>query len=277
MKNHDRFRGPGSYQLKTKISDICRDDNVRPGYMEFCGRRSMYEPDRIPIVTLVVVTKRDYPSQTSWTIVSRKLFHYLQGSGITDVSVEIIDEDFDEDPQIHACVPSDTIFPIWKQVAMEIFHNIDCRGVFTIGCFRIGDENDRLKCPPTILLGVDRSVKRDWKPARDTIVAILDKRGLIDVAVTIHKDNKVARRRGISDREGFAAEDCRKDPYFGTSLSPWDRKDEQGTLGGWVEVQNPKNGVWSTFALTCAHCCFPRESAVSPEDRQGTLDSATFQ
>lgn len=237
----------------------------------------MYEPYRNPIVTLLVVTKRDYPSQTSWTIVSRKLFHYLRGCGITDVSVEIIDAKFEEDPQIHACVPSDAIFPIWKQVAMEIFHNIDRRGLFTIGCFRIGDANDRLKCPPTILLGVDRSVKRDWKPARDTIVAILDKRGLIDVAVTIRKDNKVTRRGWVGEDEGVAVEDCRKDPNFGTSLSPWDRKNEHGTLGGWVEVNNPETGVWSTFAITCAHCCFPKESAVSPEDRQGTLDSATFQ
>lgn len=215
----------------TKLSDICRDDNVRPDHMEFCGRRSMYEPDRKPIVTLLVVAKRNNPSQGSWTIVSRKLFHYLRGSGITDVSVEIMDEKFEEDPRIHVCVQSDAIFPIWKLVALQIFHNIDRRGVFTIGCFRIGDDNDRLKCPPTILLGVDHAVKRDWKPVRDTIVAILDNRGLLNVAVTIQKDNKVRRRGGIRD-EGVAVEDCRKDPNLGTSLSPWDGKDGHGTLGG---------------------------------------------
>lgn len=261
----------------TKLGDICRGANVSVNNMKFCGRRSMYEPDRKPTFTLLVTAKRDASAQESWAIVSRKLFHYLRGSGSTDVSVEIMDAKFEQSPRIHACVPSDAIFPIWQQVALQIFDGIDCRGVFTIGCFRIGNHNDRFRCPPTILLGVDRAVKRDWKPVRDTIVAILDSRRLLNVAVTIRKDNKLTRASEIRSGEGIPAADCRKDPNIGTSLSPGDEKKHHGTMGGWVELRNPKNGVWTAFAITCAHCCFPRESAVSPEDHQGTLDSAMFQ
>lgn len=273
LENYDRFLGPGSFQLMTKLNDICRNDNVRPDHMEFCGRRSMYEPNQHPVLTLRVVAKRNVPSQTSWTVVSRKLYHYLRGEGITNASVEIMDAKFEQSPGIYACVPSDRIFPIWKQVALQIFHQIDCRGVFTIGCFRIGNDNDRSKCPPTILLGVDRAVKRNWKPVRDTIVTILDNRGLFNVAVTIRKDNRLARTNQIRSREGIPAADCRDDPNIGTSLSPSDREYEHGTLGGWVEVRNPENGKWVAFAITCAHCCFPEESPDSPEDLKGTLVS----
>ena len=259
--------------MMTKLNDICRNDNVRPDHMEFCGRRSMYEPNQHPVLTLRVVAKRNVPSQTSWTVVSRKLYHYLRGEGITNASVEIMDAKFEQSPGIYACVPSDRIFPIWKQVALQIFHQIDCRAVFTIGCFRIGNDNDRSKCPPTILLGVDRAVKRNWKPVRDTIVTILDNRGLFNVAVTIRKDNRLARTNQIRSREGIPAADCRDDPNIGTSLSPSDREYEHGTLGGWVEVRNPENGKWVAFAITCAHCCFPEESPDSPEDLKGTLVS----
>ena len=41
------------------------------------------------------------------------------------------------------------------------------------------------------------------------IVAILDKRGLFNVAATIRKDNRVVGRGDIRDDEGVAVEDCR--------------------------------------------------------------------
>jgi hypothetical protein len=93
-----------------------------------------------------------------------------------DFSVEIIDVRFYERESIHPCYPTDAIFPVWMEVAEEIMTRVsDPTGIFTIGCFRVGGkvytrnqywewsvEESRERCPPTVVIGVDRLVKRDW-------------------------------------------------------------------------------------------------------------------
>ncbi|KAL5342149.1 hypothetical protein BJX70DRAFT_386274 [Aspergillus crustosus] len=267
LKNYHLLTGPESYQLLVQLGDICRQDSLSHSRIIFCGRRSMYEPTRDPIVTLLVVASRGDSAQPSWITLSRKLFHYLHDRGLKGVSVEIVDPKSEQRPMIHGCLPNDSIFPIWRQVAMAIFNHIDQTGVFTIGCFRIGNSNERLRCAPTILLGVDRNVKRDWKQVREAVVGVLDAHGLNTVAVIIRKDNQVTRGGSLdSGDKGATPEDCRHDPKLGTSICPGGMKDGQGTLGGWVEVKNPKSGDWIPFALTSSHCCFPADDGLSAAD-----------
>ncbi|KAL4908844.1 hypothetical protein BDW74DRAFT_165573 [Aspergillus multicolor] len=260
-----------TYALMTELRDICQREDVYPSDMQFCGRRSVYEPHRAPELTLLIVASRSDVSRvgTMWLTLARKLFHLIRGKNLTDklVSVEIVDERFARPPLIHPCQPHDTIFPIWQRVALEIFNTIDTTGVFTIGCFRIGSHRDRRHCPSTVLLGVDRSATRDWKQVREQVVAVLEIHELTDVAVTIHKDNHITGGSDFED-SGVTPRDCRINPNLGSSISPASIKDANGTLGGWVEIQNPKTGTWLPFAITCSHCCLPSESSLSPKDLQ---------
>ncbi|KAL2844019.1 hypothetical protein BJX68DRAFT_269884 [Aspergillus pseudodeflectus] len=119
-----------------------------------------------------------------------------------DFSVEITDVRFHQRESIHPCYPTDAIFPVWTDVAEEIMTRIsDPTGIFTIGCFRVGGKiytrdlswewavkESRERCPPTVVIGVDRLVKRDWAQVRETAIAVLDARDLDEVAVLIRKD-----------------------------------------------------------------------------------------
>ncbi|RDW81280.1 uncharacterized protein DSM5745_04837 [Aspergillus mulundensis] len=256
-----------TFEIHAELDEICRNENLQASEIRFCGRRSIYEPNRKPILTLLVVASRSDASRATWRTVARKLLYHIKGKKMTDepISVEIVDEKFGDSPVIHACLPTDAIFPIWKQIALEIFNTIGTRGVFTIGCFRIGSNSDRRQCPPTVLLGVDRSTRRDWRRVREKVVAVLDRYGLDDVAVAIHKDNQVTGGGDPSD-DVITPNDCRINPKLGSSIGLAGMKDAHGTLGGWVELRNPKNGEWLPFALTCSHCCLPNDSGLSTGD-----------
>ncbi len=272
-KDHDLFKGYGSYVLNTQLADICRRENVHHDSLSFCGRRSVYEAAADPIFTLLVVARRDQ-STGSWINLARKLSDHLCGQGLQGLNVEITDPKFFERPSIHPCLATDAIFPVWTQVATDIAHGIDRTGVFTISCFRIGCDDDRLKCPPTVLLGVDKNVKRDWKVVREEIVSILDRHRLNGVAVTIRKDNEIIRDGYPDDKDmGSRPNDCLPGPRPATSISPRTIHDSNGTLGGWVEVRGPTSGKWFPLALTCSHCCFPREQGLSEGDLKGILAS----
>lgn len=271
--NHNLFQGRGSYILDTQLRDICQRENFRPISMRFCGRRSVYEPATDLTFTLLVVARRDQ-SQGSWISLARKLSNHLRGQGLQGINVEIIDPKLSQRPNIHPCLPTDSIFPIWTQVGTDIFNGIDRTGVFTIGCFRIGSDYDLQKCPPTVLLGVDKNVRRDWRDLREVVVSILDRHNLTAVAVAIRKDNKMRSDGQPGDQDpGARPENCRLDPKMGVSISPRTAHDSNGTLGGWIEVKSPTSGKWLPFALTCSHCCFPVERGLSKEDLKGIFPS----
>ncbi|KAL2788064.1 hypothetical protein BJX66DRAFT_340567 [Aspergillus keveii] len=130
-----------------------------------------------------------------------------------DFSVEVTDVRFDERESIHPCYPTDAISPVWTDVAEEIMARVlDPTGIFTIGCFRVGGKiytrdrywewtvkESRERCPPTVVIGVDRLVKRDWTQVRETVIAILDARGLDEVAVLIRKDADSRPEKVVGD------------------------------------------------------------------------------
>ncbi|KAL2866228.1 uncharacterized protein BJX67DRAFT_372669 [Aspergillus lucknowensis] len=221
------LEGRDSYRLLTKLGDICRLENIFYSELHFCGRRSVYEQDADPTVTLLIVTRPRRAAGSPWA----------SGS----VSMEILDQKFGTAARIYPCLPTDEIFPIWEQVATAVFPAIDCQ----------------------VLLGVDRRVKRDWKELRDTVATVLDAHGLGTVAAIVPNDNLIATRGHFTPSDtGAMVEDCSRESKLGVSLSAGTTKDGHGTLGGWVELQNPQTGDWLPFAITCSRCCFPAEEGL---------------
>lgn len=265
--------------ISSQLEALCRAQNYRVGSAIFWGRLSIYEPDAEPTTTLAVSLmerREDDPPYACTRIeLARMLWRDLCGRGLEGITVEVADVSVIRRPEIYPCLPTDEIYPVWTEVAMEIFNRIDRAGVFTIGCFRIGGDGwDRDESPPTVLIGVDRHSRRDWKDVRETVVSILDGRGLDSVVVTIRKDNAIARGVLSMDYEpGARTADFRPDPRPGTSLGPCSKHGvySEGKLGGWVEVKNPHSEAWVPFALTCSRCCFPEESTLSEADTEGKL------
>ncbi|KAL4779658.1 hypothetical protein BJX76DRAFT_365088 [Aspergillus varians] len=263
---HAALMGAGSFELFARIGDICREENLPVLEMSFCGRRSIYGPGSDPILTLLIRARRGEVTERGWSTIARKLWNYLRGRRLYGISVEVIDPRFDESPKLHPCLRTDDISPVWRTVAEAILHHIGVTGIFTLGCFRIGIDANRQRCPPTVLFGVDRRAQRNWKEAREGAISVLESYGLYDVAVLIRNDTTAVR----SGRTPAAAgvEDCRQDLKVGASIAPRSLNHGHGTLGGWVEIKNPKSGGWVPFILTCAHCCFPAEDQVSGNDLQ---------
>ncbi|KAL3450776.1 hypothetical protein BJX65DRAFT_304931 [Aspergillus insuetus] len=162
-------------------------------------------------------------------------------------------------------------------------------GDFTIGCFRVGGKiytrdrywkwtvkESRKRCPPTVVIGVDRLVKRDWTQVRVTVITILDARGLDEVAVLIRKDSDSRIGKVVGDwdpQDSLGVQNCRQDPVLGSSINNSRAVGDAafGTLGAWVEIQELTTGNWvpmALLALTSANCCLPPEERLSAEDVQ---------
>lgn len=267
---HEALDGHRGYQLISQLMNICNQEGLDYTSMSFCGRRSVYSPELTPIVTLLIYAKRPVVTQRGWANIARKLQNHLRGQELPEVSVEIMDPRFEEDPKVHGCHPNDAVVPMWTDIVNDIIARVDTIGINTIGCFRIGRDIDRSRCPPTVLLGIDRQVFRDWRVVREAVVVALDSRGLTSVGVLIRKDKKPLRASNLENNPIEPA-DCRRDPPLGYSLSPHSMKDALGTLGGWVQLKNPETGDWVSFAITCAHCCFPQKGGLNAADREGKL------
>ncbi|KAL2852085.1 hypothetical protein BJY01DRAFT_244698 [Aspergillus pseudoustus] len=259
--HYAQLRDAASFELLTRLGDMCRAEGITPLDMFFGERHPILDASQRPSLTLMVLADRRSSSQSSWIRTARKLHHYLNNKGISGIPVEILDPRFERNPHIHPCHRNDPIFPVWTQIAEEVLETVGLRGIFTLGCFRIGNDDRATHCPTTILMGVDRISTRDWKAVREAIVHILDSNGLGSVAVIVRQDTSPFRS-GEVDSIIAREEDCQRAPSMGAPLSPSLQKYGNGTLGAWVEVQLPGTHTYIPFAITCSHCCFPPEEAL---------------
>ncbi|KAL4804891.1 hypothetical protein BDV18DRAFT_161295 [Aspergillus unguis] len=161
---------------------------------------------------------------------------------------------------IYPCYPSDAIFPLWQTIAEEIVANINTTGIFTIGCFCIGEgkRRSRENCAPTVLVEVNPRLKRKWKKIGRAIAKVLDGHGLFDVGICFR-----ANWFHIPDPEPrvhASSGDCCLDSNAGCGHAP-------GTLG-WIDLKNPMSGEWEPLALTNAHCCLPFSQGLSDAETQ---------
>lgn len=268
-RHYASVTGDRGKELIAKLDDICQNAGVTLLETRFCGRRCAFDTNTQPTLTFLVLDKRQGVFDKAWLPLAKTLHKYLQRKGLGDVNVEITDTRFGQRPSIFPCTPNDGIFHVWRAVAKDIMSAIDLTGIFTIGCFRVGESVHPEGCPPTVLFGVDRKAPRAWKVVREATIKVLEQRGLTAVAVLIRKDANT----DIADYEQNLTTDptkvCTKHANLGSSLSPHNSKDAHGTLGGWIELKSPRTGDWVPLAITCSYCVIPEMKGLSGSDRRG--------
>ncbi|KAJ0420794.1 hypothetical protein BJY00DRAFT_312720 [Aspergillus carlsbadensis] len=289
-----------AHRVERPIVHLFNDENIRGLVgVYLVGRQSVYALQDEPVPTLLISMdriesgeherdrERQGKERRNWTDLVRISRASLRKS-LVSLWQSDLQNNLDLDGEsIHPCYPTDAIFPVWTDVAEEILTRIsDPTGIFTIGCFRVGGkiytrdrywgwtvEESRERCPPTVVIGVDRLVMRDWIQVRETVIAILDARGLDEVAVLIRKDADSRPVKAVGDwdpQSPLEVWNCRPNPDLGSSLNNSRAAGDAafGTLGAWVEVQDLATGDWVPMALTSATCCLPPEEGLSAEDME---------
>ncbi|KAL2820228.1 hypothetical protein BDW59DRAFT_150909 [Aspergillus cavernicola] len=247
------------------IRRIAGQEGLQVLEVAYCGRRPLHAPEQKPQLTVLLFVHRRDPTERGWIGIARKILAYLTGTGINGITVEILDQRFDQRPHLFACLPTDPIYQVWQNVGPAIVDQIDLTRIVTVGCYRIGASSDRQQCPVTVVVGVDRRAQRDWKPTREHIVRILDSFGLPTVGVLIRLDGHMTR---MNTQPATPAPSTHiKEIAPGASLSPHKLQNRhRGTFGGWVEIRSPSSGNWLTVGLTCHHCVFPLDAEFSGQD-----------
>ncbi|KAL4929844.1 uncharacterized protein BDV17DRAFT_290200 [Aspergillus undulatus] len=217
------FRAGGPRLCEAPRETILQVPDTIPQYRALSDPARDYSGQIETIATnegLKIVEKN--PSHRGWIGISRKILANLTKNVINNFAVEIINPRFEQKPRLFPCLTTDHIYEAWGRVGPAIIDQIDLTGVCTVGCYRIGMNNDHRQCPVTVLVGVDRWCQRDWKPTREVIVRILDNSGLSTVGDLIRLDGITTSVNTAFERGG-------------------------GTFGGWVEVRHPKTGNWLTL------------------------------
>lgn len=274
LPNHPNFEAlgaPANQHVYSSVLEIGLQEHLDILEIHFCGRRSVFQRDQDPHLTVLLLARRHDLSERGWIHIARKIRDHLRSRHIFEITVEIIDPRFGQRPRFFPCSPDDAIFPLWERVGESILNTLDLTGLWTIGCCRIGVSEDLIQCPPTILLGVDRQTRRNWKDVREAVVRVLDSFGLSTEGVLIRKDKNVFKMDSQSTPATASTGIFMNEVNPGYSLCPQRMKHGQGTFGGWIELRNPKSGKWVPFGITCSHCVFPPDTDLSPEEIQGML------
>ncbi|PWY90810.1 hypothetical protein BO70DRAFT_307080 [Aspergillus heteromorphus CBS 117.55] len=262
---YERLTGSARVRLCEDILKICRQYDLDILEVDFCGRRCTFMPTKIPNLTVLLLTRRKPHSAGEWIKAARAVRGLLHQKGIENINVEIIDRALLRPLQLSPCTPKDDIYSKWSVVRDEIIHAIRLKDIRYISCCRAGCSENIDDCPVTVLLGVNPKIQ-EWKVTRERVVTILDKHALTGVGVLIRKDSIT---RSVESYEGPAMENFLEGApaNMGFSLAPGRMQASRGTLGGWVELQNPRSGQWIPFALTCTHCVLPvgRHKSVEEE------------
>ena len=249
--------------LAEHITSILRRANVDVHAVSFCGRKWEIETEAGPVTTVFIrATKRSL--NEDWVTPSRDVRQFLFGQGIQNISVEICDRRAVELDKIHPVPPADPVFPIWTQVRNTILHNCNTRGWNSIGCHRIGKNDDSALNPSTILVTVDDTDK-DWRDTREMIISILDGFALGSLAVKVKRD-EIVQLGSALPKPAFPKSALADNAQVGQSVGHHGYEGGSGTFGGWVELHNPDNGRWYLYGLTCSH-------VVLPEDEPGMFPS----
>ncbi|PLB52042.1 hypothetical protein P170DRAFT_506937 [Aspergillus steynii IBT 23096] len=265
---YDILAGSDRFDLELELFRLAREINPEITEIHFCGRRSLLEVNQDPSLTVLFYGQRHLDTTRGWIDIARKVRHRLHQRGL-EMQVEILDIRFCQRVMPFPCYPSDAIFPIWADVVDRILSTLDVSGIYTIGCYRIGSD-DRQKSSPTILVGMDRKPNHNWKIFREDLVGILDHFGLSTVAILLRKETSILRN-GDDDVPAFTytpvAAKSTREVNLGCSLCPSQQIQGGGTFSGWIELQNPDNGAWEPFGITCTHCVLPDDKVLSETQR----------
>ncbi|RAK72859.1 uncharacterized protein BO72DRAFT_489396 [Aspergillus fijiensis CBS 313.89] len=244
--------------LALKALEICKENDL--GMIDnvlFWKQRGLFEQDKPSVPTVKITVKRK-PNDPGWaaraTRAAWAVYHYLpelEGSATNEynVAVEICDILFCAKNRLRmqSCTVEDAIFPQWEAVLEAILRTILLTGVLHISCCRAGATSSISGSAPTVLLGVDPTASVDWKDSASR--PPLDLHGLPKSLTHGFKEDKPCE--------------------MGDSLASGHSPEAQGTLGCWVELQDPDTDEWMPYALTSARCVLPTDAHVESCAQKG--------
>ncbi|RAL11505.1 uncharacterized protein BO97DRAFT_415089 [Aspergillus homomorphus CBS 101889] len=272
-RQHDPFlQKHQKMPLVEGILNLAKNNQINVIEVEFCYRSSEHDPSGAKKLTCKLIAQKQDPKEV-WVGFARTVLGFLHQRGVTNIVVEIIDPLFHKTLVYAPCSPSDPIFSDWNKVRASIEQQIPLRGINVISCHRIGTSRDRASCPPMVIVGVDPHELRDWRRTRDDVLAILKTFGHSQVGVLIRKEFFMPMCSCEDKGPKMDRITANGAARIGMSLSLSDEKDNRGTLGGYIEIQNPKTKKWLPMALTCMHCVLPtqEQTKIAP-DRKTVYD-----
>lgn len=168
-------------EMLANIESVAKSHSLNVVEITFTGRRCIYEK-KAPLLTLLIIAHRGDPLGRTWAAAAEGIYDkVLQWR----MNVEIVDQDKLKPSNIFPCLESDRIFPLWRDVAIQILEKIDNNDIISLGCHRMGKPSSRQDRTPTILLSVRRHSTRQWDGVREKIIDVLNGFELQQTAVVI--------------------------------------------------------------------------------------------
>ncbi|KAL3469335.1 hypothetical protein BJX99DRAFT_265276 [Aspergillus californicus] len=259
---YDRLEAPG--KVMSNIISIVVSHHVSFEVIGVVLKCSIYDPTTLYLTLDICAERTELDS--AWSDAYIKIREYLNSQGLGSLMVEISDSAALKPPRLTPVRETEPIYAQWPQIRERILHDIELRDVRMVGCFRVGRNTDESDNPATVLVIVDPKSTREWKPTRELVVDILRQSNLPMVAVLVIKDN--IRPLTITSVAGNMTPELFSGPaMIGHSIGPATPDGGSGTLGCFIELEEPKEGKWHTFALTCFHCVVP------PTEQRAKLDT----
>ena len=249
--------------LYTTISNILRRLDVQSNTIKVEHRRWRYDRESHPNHTeTIMVYSIKSVFDRSWLTACINIRTACLEVALPFLNVEIADPRGLKPQLSHPVLSSDPFAVRWSGIRAQIISLLAPREWLTMSLLRRGKSDDPSRCPLTILITIPEDSAAVWSTARESIVAYLDNTGWQQVAVEIG--------RGYVWRGVEAGEDTNHDRILlesnrdwkikaqhGRSIGKSNSEESPGTLGGFVEIRNPKSGLWKKLALTCFHCVQP--------------------
>lgn len=219
------------------------------------------EPEHLVDTLAILATRASL--EDPWLDCVRDLREMLCHENLAHVCVEVVDgqaygiRNANQRLYTFPVFASDEIFAKWESVLGVILETVDLTDIRSISCYRRGRRKDVDVNPPTVLIIADTESNRCWKSTRENVVQILNNFDLYMVAVEISKDfvlesSDWTMNKGIPPALLEAG-----NTKIGDSIALHQNTQSSGTLGGFVELQNPETHQWHPYALTCFRCVDP--------------------
>ncbi|KAK2757959.1 hypothetical protein FQN54_004365 [Arachnomyces sp. PD_36] len=233
-----------------QILDVLKKNDVDVKFLELFQRKSERPYISNNAVPTVIATSKRSKLDSSWLKACMEIRHIFKERQVDDLNIEIIDSRATKaaDPFTFPVLQTDPIFNRWSEVCTRIMDVIGREGWLSLECFRRGLSDQRQENPVTIILTIPYDSDKEWKPAREGIVHILDTLSLSEVAVSIIRGH--IWRAGDPTSVVLTDNSWEKTAQCGMSLGPADSDLSSSTFGGFIELMSPED-QWVRFGLTC--------------------------
>ncbi|KAJ5995501.1 hypothetical protein N7481_002478 [Penicillium waksmanii] len=243
---------------------------LNPSERYFTGRQSIIGKEPQPILTLLIVMRREpVPDSTIWREVAKKIKITLH-SILTHLSVEIIDERLLHRGQCFPVESTHPIFPVWLNICEQILQGAyNTREWVALDCWRYGYEDNASNNEVSVIVSVQETAEGSFHTAAQQVKEVLARNSVENVNVLFIKSDICF----ISDKPEIGPElpdsACTQYVLPGVSIGIRNSSAGLSTLGGIVELK--QRSEWHQFALTCFHCVYPPETPETPDRHRSIL------